>query len=156
MAKKHLRFRRFQVFVPEVAGGVAYSDISFQTFSTDTNSDGQLVVTEAGEEEFRKITFNAMINWNLFITNSPVNPLLQIGTGMNGGFPTFFVGGGFRFSSPPLKRMAVSFGAASTWRKELNELKVGDVISGAADLENDLENVFNWPPKPYIAFQINF
>lgn len=156
VVKRHLRFRAFQRFIPEVAGGVAYSDIDFIEYATDIDVSGNSIVVESGNQNFKRLTFNAMLNLNLYLRNSNVLPLIQFGAGSNGSYPTFFTGLGFRFNSPPMRRIAISGGVASTWVRTLDKLKVGVVVTSDADLENDLQFQFNWPPKPYIAIQVNF
>lgn len=150
-----LRMRKFQRFVPEVSSGVAYTWIKFPKFGTVSDSTGKEFVADAGEEEFRNINFTAMINFNLYMQNSPLHPFFQIGIGANASYPTLFVGGGIRLNSG-LKRIAVSGGLASSWAKKLNKYKIGDLVSGSAELEKDISYQFNFPLKPYLGIQYNF
>jgi hypothetical protein len=147
--KKVLRFRRFQRFVPEVSAGVAYTNLSFPKFGTDTSATGELVVASAGEEKFKKLNLTAMVNWNYYIQNSDVHPFFQAGVGANADYPVLLLGVGIRLNSG-LKRVAFSVGGASSWIKTLNKLNVGDKVSGTADIEKDYQHEFK-APKIYFG-----
>jgi hypothetical protein len=153
-----VRIMKFQRFLPEVIPGVGYTFLQFPKYSTTTDGAGKQVVAEAGNEEFKRVNFNAMVNFNYFVPNSVVNPFLQLGIGANTDYPSFFVGGGFRFDlgSGTVKALSVSGGIVSTWIQTLNKYKVGDVVPSTADLEKDLTHEFHWPPKPYIGIQMKF
>jgi hypothetical protein len=154
--KKSVIFRRFQRFIPEPSAGVAFTQISFPSFNTVVNENNDHVVASAGNENFRRINLSAMINYNYYLQNSDIIPFLQMGVGINSAYPTLFLGLGGRLNLPDLKKLAISFGIASTWVKTLNSLKVGDVVTGEADVEKDLTYEFSWPVKPYLGIQINF
>lgn len=152
---KVLRIRNFQRFVPEVSVGIAYTDLSFPKYGTTTDAAGKQVVTLAGEEKINKVNFTTMINYTLFLTNSPVHPFWQIGIGANTDFPTFLTGIGGRLNAGP-KRLAIAAGIATTWIKSLNKLELNKVVSGPAEVENDVKFKFNNKPKPYLGIQYNF
>lgn len=154
--KRTIRIRKFQRFVPEVVAGTAYTFLTFPKFGTSTDDIGKQVVTDAGEESFKRLNFNAMINFNYYVPNSSLHPFFQIGTGLNTDYPAFFSGAGIRINvgSNMIKAFSISGGVVSTWVKTLNKLKVGDHVSGTSELEKDITHEFKWPPKPYISFQI--
>jgi hypothetical protein len=153
--KKVMRFRNFQLFVPEVSAGVAYTYLTFPKFGTATDSAGTIRVASAGSDMVRRVNFTAMVNFNLYLSKSPVHPFWQVGVGANSGFPTLFTGVGMRVNVGNT-RFAFSTGYASTWVKTLDKLSIGDQISGDAELEKDIKYEFNWPLKPYIGIQLNF
>lgn len=148
--------RKYQIFIPEVSAGIIYSDFAFQNFGTSTDSAGQQVVSEPVEDMLRDINLSVMLNYNLWIPNSNVHPLLQIGAGINTGMPTFAAGVGLRTSLGGEGNFAISYGVAMTWLRTLNTLKPGDVVSGTADIEADFR--YNSSPdfRPYIGIQYNF
>lgn len=150
------RLRRFNRFVYEISAGVAYTFFEVPKYGTDTISGGKTVVADAGKEAIRNINFTSMINFVYFSEESDVRPFIQLGFGVNTKTPTLLFGGGLRFYIEGLTRFSISGGIAASWVKRLDKLKVGDKISGTAELEKDLKNVFNWPPKPYIGLQYNF
>ncbi|GHN02298.1 hypothetical protein WSM22_37870 [Cytophagales bacterium WSM2-2] len=150
------RVTRFQRFVREVSAGFAYTNLSFPKFGVTTDSLGKQHVAGAGEDIVNKVNFTAMINYNYFIPNSPLHPFWQIGVGANASLPTLFTGVGVRVNSAPAKRLAISIGFASTWIKTLDKLKIGDVVSGQADIDTDVKYKFSNVFQPYLGIQINF
>lgn len=155
ISKKVLRFRRFQLFIPEVSAGVALTNLTFPKYGTSKNlTTGIDTVANAGEESFKNVNFSAMINWVLY-TGADVSPFIQTGIGVKADYPTFFVGGGARFSLYD-KVLSVSGGFASTWIKQLSTLHIGSPVSGTAELEKDLKYEFKWPLKFYVGIQYHF
>lgn len=153
-----VRMLKFQRFLPEVIPGAAYAFLKFPKFGVVTDASGNQVVADAGEDNFKRINFSAMVNFNYFVPQSSVHPFLQIGVGANTDYPTFFTGIGFRFDvgGSTVKAISISGGLASTWVKTLKTLKIGDVVKGMADVEKDITHEFNWPPKGYIGLQLRF
>lgn len=146
--------RPFKRFIIEVSGGVAYTWLTFPKFGTSTDAQGQQIVSQAGNDNLRRLNFTTLINWNYFVKNSHVNPFFQAGGGLNAGYPVLLFGGGFRFGGiAKVPAFAISGGLASSWVKSLDKLKLGDKVSGTSDVEKDIKYSFNWPPKLYIGFQ---
>lgn len=154
--KRTIRIRKYQLFVPEVSVGTAYTTFRYNTYGTTTDEGGQQLIASPVENTIRNLKFTSMINFNLYIPNSPLHPLWQIGVGINSEAPTLLTGIGLRININGLKRLAITGGAAMTWIKELDKLKVGDKVSGTDDINKDLKYQFSWPPKPYIGIQYNF
>ena len=154
VVKRVLRFRKFQRFIPEVSTGIAYLDLAFPKYGTTTNSAGQQVVSSSGEEKFKKMNFTAMVNFVYFSEDWNVNPLIQIGVGENSDFPVLMIGGGLRLNTG-LRRISFTVGAASSWIKTLDKLKLNDVVTGTSDVEKDLKYEFK-APKLYFGIQYNF
>lgn len=154
--KRTIHVRRFQRFVPEVSAGVAYTNLSFPKYGTVTDTaTGKLHVAEAGNDVFKRMNITAMLNYNYFIQNSPVHPFVQVGAGVNVDFPTLFLGGGLRFNNNGKGRIAIAGGMASSWIKTLNDLKIGDEVSGTTDIEKDITYEFA-TPQFYLGIQYNF
>jgi hypothetical protein len=151
---KVLRFRRFDRFVPEVSAGIVYTDLTFPKYGTATDNNGQTIVADAGEEKFKKMNITGMVNWNYYIENSSFNPFFQIGIGANADYPVLLAGIGGRFNTG-VRKFAFSVGAASSWIKTLDKLKIGDKVSGTADIEKDYKFDFK-KPKIYFGIQYNF
>lgn len=150
-----VRVRKFQRFVPEVAAGVAYTFFTYNKYGTVTDDAGQQTVALAGENKVKNMNFTAMVNFNYYIYNSNVHPFWQVGVGANTDIPTLLTGFGLR-GVLGTKLISISGGVAMTWIKDLTNLKVGDTVTGTADIEKDLSTQFSWPPKPYVAIQFNF
>lgn len=158
-SKTLVRVLKFQRFIPEVIPGAAYSFLQFPKYGVNTDSvTKKQFVADAGNENFKRINFSAMVNFNFFVPQSSVHPFIQIGVGANTDYPSFFTGAGFRFDvgGNTVKAIAISGGLVSTWVKTLKTLKIGSEVKGTADLEKDITHEFKWPPKAYIGIQLKF
>lgn len=152
----NLKFRKIQRIIPEVSAGLAFTYLKFPKYGTNTDTaTGKQIVAFSGNDEFKRMNFTVMLNFNYYIPNSPVHPFWQVGIGATAGYPTFFTGFGGRINIA-MKRLAVSGGFAGTWIKTLSTLKVGDPVSGTADLDKDIKYEFSFPLKPYLGIQYNF
>ena len=151
-----LKFRKFQLFVPEVSAGIVLTKLSFPKYATETDpATGKLRVADAGKEDFKQMAFSGMINFNYYLPNSDWHPFWQIGIGANTDYPTFLTGIGFRLNVG-LKRLAISTGYAGTWIKTLQTLQIGKNVDSDAALQKDLKYEFSFPLQPYIGIQLNF
>lgn len=151
-----LRLTRFKRWIFEAASGIAFTTLKYPKFGTGTDEAGNTIVTDAGEENFKRLNLTAMFNWNYYIPKSNVHPFFQIGLGANAEYPALLTGLGLRIGSDNGSHFAISGGFASSWIKTLNKLKIGDKVSGTAELEKDISHEFKWPLKQYIGIQYNF
>ncbi len=139
--------RKYQKFVPEITGGFVYTDLDYFTFGTDTSTTGQTVVGEPNRNHIKRAKASLLLNYNLHLKGTTINPLLQIGVGLGAdAIPVLMLGAGFRLP----KGIVLSGGAALSWTKELKTLKVGDVVGGTSDIEKDLEYQLS-PIKWYVG-----
>lgn len=155
-ASKVFRVRRFQTFIPELSAGVAYTNLSYPKYSTITDADGVQRVTQASNENISRLNVTVMLNYNLFITHSPLHPFWQIGIGANDKLPTLLTGLGIRVNAAGIRRLAIAGGIAMSWIQELNSLKVNDQVDGQGVIDADLSYKFSDRPKAYIGLQYNF
>lgn len=153
--KKTFRVRKFQRFVPEISVGTAYTFFKYNTYGTTKDANGQEIIASPTKKSIRNLNITTMLNFNYFISNSPINPLWQIGVGINSEIPTLLTGFGLR-GVLGTNRITISGGVAMSWIKELDKLKIGDKVSGTSDIDKDLKYQFSWPPKPYVGLQYNF
>ena len=153
--KKTIRVRRFQRFIPEVSIGTAFTSFKYLTYGTTSDSSGQQYVAAPVEAQMRNLNIATMLNFNYFTPDSQLHPFFQLGAGINSGLPTFLTGFGIRSNISGLKRLAVSGGLAMTWLRELTNLKVGDKISGTADIEKDFKYSSAPTFAPYFSIQFN-
>lgn len=144
-----LKFEKFSRFVPEVRAAVVFTDLSFPKFGTDMNDNDELVVADAGNENFNKINVGLMINFNYNIGDDEFVPFFQLGVGPTKKYPILFSGVGIRIT----ERFMISGGAAWTWINELSSLNIGDVVSGSAAIENDERYKFVDNPNLYLSLQ---
>jgi len=155
LGKHSFKVKKFQRFVPEVVYGTAYTFIDYPVYGTTEDESGNQVVVQSGNERINNLNISGMINFNYFVPNSPIHPLIQTGIGINNEIPTLLVGGGLRVHINDT-RFAITGGMALTWVKKLDELSEGDIVSGTADIDEDLTFQFDWPPKPYVGLQFKF
>lgn len=155
LVKNDAKFRRFQRFVPEVSVGTAYTFFKYYEYGTTTDAAGKQYVATPTEKEINNLNISTMVNFTYYIENSAVHPFWQIGAGANAEVPSLLTGFGLR-GVLGTNRISISGGIAMTWIKELDNLKVGDEVTGTAAIDQDLKNTFSWPPKAYIGLQYNF
>lgn len=134
----------------EFAPGAAYMNIHHPQFGTDT-SNGKIVVGAAGDDTQN----GAIVGMLNIIPNNMTGALSrligQIGVGSGKPYPLLMFGGGIRLSDS--SAFTLSIGAAFGWRKELTRLKIGDSVSGTADIEKDLAYHLHSKPQFYIGMQ---
>lgn len=155
VTKSTIKIRRFQRFVPEVSVGIAYTAIDYYTYGTTSDETGQSYIAAPSEDQVKKINLSTMINFVYFVPNTDILPFYQLGVGINTGIPSILSGFGLRTNFDDVKRLSISAGAAMSWIKDLNELEVGDPVSGTDQIEKDLHYVFS-PVKLYVSLQFNF
>lgn len=146
--------RKFQLLVPEVSVGTYYTFFKYKVYGTTSDSTGQQFVAEPTFSILKRFNASVMLNYNFYIPNTPVRPLLQFGGGIQSGIPVLMAGGGLRIGNS--NAFCITGGVALTWMRELQTLKVGDRVSGTAELEKDLKYEFSFPLKGYIGIQYNF
>ncbi len=149
----NVKLRAHRTFIPEISTGVFYTTLRYPKFGTKEDSSGGFIVAEAGEDKYNVV---AATHLNLVanVFDGDVHPMLQVGIGTAKDLPSLLGGGGLRFTGSV--KCAISFGAIFTWRKELDELKIGDTIDGTAKLEDDLKYRLQKKPGFYIGLQYNF
>ncbi len=153
--KKTLKFRGFQRFVPEVSIGTAFTFLEYNSYGTISDTAGQQFVASPTKITNRNLNITSFLNFNYYIPGANIHPFYQIGLGINSGIPTFLTGFGIRSNINGTKRLAIAGGVAMTWIKELDKLKVGDKISGTAEIENDYKYSSSPVLTPYFGIQIN-
>ena len=152
---KTFRIRRFQRFVPEVSAGIAYTTLNYPKYGVTQNEAGGSIVTHLGVENINRLNITAFLNYNYYISDSSINPFIQLGTGVNTEFPVLLIGTGLRIHTPAGTRFSFSVGFAGSWIKTLKTLEIGSEVSDENELEKDLEYQFA-KPKIYYGIQYNF
>jgi hypothetical protein len=147
--------RKFQLLVPEVSVGTYYTFFKYKVYGTVNDSiTGQQYVAEPTFNILKRFNVSVMLNYNFYIPNTSVRPLIQFGGGIQSGIPVLMAGGGLRIGNS--NAFSITGGVAMTWVRELETLKIGDPVSGTAELEKDLKYEFTFPLKGYIGIQYNF
>lgn len=155
LSTQTLKFRKYKLFVFETSAGVIYTLLDYPKYEAAPDASGQLVVTDAGNESFKRFNVASMFNWNLY-THSNIVPFFQIGIGANAEYPALFTGVGIKLNSDGGRHFALSVGFASSWIKTLNTLQLNSKVTSQADIDKDVTHQFQWPLKPYFGVQYNF
>ncbi|QEH42958.1 hypothetical protein [Chitinophaga sp. XS-30] len=137
-----------QAIVPFVSTGAFYTGFSYPNYAI-AEEEGIRRVAETGATHVR-VRPAVFLNM-LFKTRSDwFYPFLQVGlsTGVNDFLVPF--GGGLAISN----RFSFSGGGILGYRKDLTDLKVGDLVKDDAELKNDMSNrgVVSW----FISLNYNF
>jgi len=141
--------RKFQTFIPVISGGVLYTNVTFDTYGTETNDADDMLLTQ-GKSEENKFTIAAHLN--LYINNGWNNPLfLQFGVGPSKEKPLIFGGLGMQLGA----KFSLSAGAVFTWAPTLDELSVGDVVTGTTQINDDIIYKFTSSPKFYLGLSFD-
>lgn len=144
-----LYLRKYQTFIPVVASGVLYTNLSFETYGTEENEVGETKLTQ-GKFKDNEIAIGAYLN--LYYNNGWNTPVfLQIGVGPSKEKPLLFAGAGMSIGS----RISISGGAVFTWAPTLNELSVGDMVTGTTQIEDDIIYKFTNSPKFYLGLSFD-
>ena len=82
--------------------------------------------------------------------------MFQIGAATSKDLPAILVGGGLRLFGLGKGDVAIGGGAMFAWFKDLQKLKVGDVVTGTTQIDTDLG--YSSRPKlgGYFAIQYKF
>lgn len=146
-----LRIRNHHLLIPEFALGAFYTSLDYPVYGTTASGE----TTVVSGPEMQNYSLVAAASLNLIVNlQGLINPMLQFGVGTAKELPSFLAGAGIRFSKP--HHMSISFGGLWTWKKELNKLKVGDVISSTAVLDGDLKYKFVTKPAFYLGINFGF
>lgn len=148
---RSVRFRHYTVIVPEMSAAVIKTDLKFPKYGTE-EVGGVIKIKSAGTDDFPAagaVVLNGVCRcWS----STFVYPELQFGVTNSKDYPGFIIGGGFRFTYP--RPLSVVAGYIYTWTKDLVGKKVGDVVSGTADLEAALQRKSK--RGSYIGIQYSF
>jgi hypothetical protein len=85
-----------------------------------------------------------------------LTPMIQVGANASKDVPGILVGGGFRLFGAGKGDFAIGGGIMAGWYKDLQKLKVGDVIKGMNDINSDLGFISRPKFGPYFVFQYKF
>ena len=151
VSKTEITLSSYKNFIVEFSPSLFFTNMDYQVFGTKVENG----LTKITTEESNKTNYAFAANFN-FIYNRAngksvgVNPMFQVGVGVTKDRPSLLLGGGLRFS----KSVFISLGAMFTWKRELDKLKVDQVIDNSALLEKDL--YYNFNPKPYFYLGIGY
>lgn len=141
--------RYYSLFVPEVAAGVLYNEVKYPQYGTAV-VNGKTTVAPASTGSGH---IDAALMTNIVFRGLEMRwlyPMAQIGVSTAKDFPGILGGLGLRFW-----RLSISVGRMVTWSKDLDHLKVGDEVTGTAQIDSDLK-LTRAPTAWYGAIQYSF
>lgn len=151
--KATLRVRRRPSFILEFAPGIVVTHVVYPRFGT-TEVNGQTVVAAAGSDVQRVAAVGMLNIIPNFGFRGPLWLVAQVGIGTGPEHPLLLAGGGLRFSSPV--NISLTAGAAWAWKQELQQLTLGEPVSGTADVERDVGYRLDPVPSFFIGVQRAF
>ena len=147
--------RAYSTLTTEIGVGVAFSWINQPTYGTGTNAAGQTIVAKKADKALS--TNGAVIaNFVCRCGTGLLVPMVQIGANASKDVPAILIGGGLRLFGLGKGDFAIGGGIMAAWYKDLQKLKVGDVISGTNDINADLGFISRPKFGPYFVFQYKF
>ncbi len=142
-------FRRYSFLVPRVSSGVLYTDLSFPTFGTTLDEEGNTVISQ-GEDNDSELSIATYLDFHFNSLNElPI--FLQLGVGPSREKPLLFTGIGIDL----IDRINLSFGGIFTWFPELNDLNIGDQVSGTTEINDDITFRFSGKPRFYLGLSVD-
>jgi hypothetical protein len=154
IAERTMTIRAYQRFIPEVSGGIGWTDFEYVNYGVHKDSSGNNVVTGT-KDRLRNFRLSVALNYLYYVDHSPVLPFLQLAGGVadNLSYSSLLLGAGLRFGVGKTV-LLISGGVAAFVSRELNTMQIGDTVTGTDMLEKDL--VYNLRIRPYCSIQYPF
>jgi hypothetical protein len=146
---RSIRIRLYSQIVPELSGAVIKTDLKFPKYGVNNTTSK---IESAGTDDFPASGAVALNGVFRLGRTSFVYPMLQLGVTNSKDYPGFILGGGLRFTNP--RPLSVVAGYIYTWSKDLVDAKVGDTVTGTADLEKHLQR--KGKRGSYVGIQYSF
>src|SRR5208282_1688480 len=140
---------------PEVGVGAVFGTVTAPVYGTAQNASGQTIVAKKPNTSL-SVNPTVLVNFVCRCGTGLLTPMAQIGAAASKTTPAILLGGGIRLFGLSKGDVALGGGAMFAWVKDLQHLKVGDVIGGTNDINSDLG--FSGLPKVggYFAIQYKF
>jgi hypothetical protein len=138
-----IRVRPYSLLVLEASAGVLFTNLSYPDFGTGIDSNGKTIVADAGAQRVNVVP-SAMLNIFLMRGRSDALPIFQLGIGTgHDSRPTIFTGVGLRFFTP--NKLTFSIGTIFPFYQTLGALKMGQEVTGTAQVKSDLKYELSAP-----------
>ena len=147
--------RRYSSFAPEIGVGAVFGTIKQPKYGTSTNTTGQTVVARVPDTSL-SISPTILVNFVCRCETGLLVPMLQIGASASKDLPSLLIGGGLRLFGLGKGDVSIGGGTAFAWVKDLQKLKVGDLVTGTKDIDADLGYVGTPKIGGYFAIQYKF
>lgn len=150
-----LTVRRYSALAPEIGIGAVLGTLKTPVYGTGKNAAGQTIVAQT---DTKSLSINPTILANFVCRCGAglLSPMVQIGVATSKDLPGILLGGGLRLFGLGKGDVALGGGALFGWYKDLQKLKVGDVVSGTSDINSDLGYISTPKIGGYVAIQYKF
>jgi hypothetical protein len=147
--------REYSSLTPEIGVGAVFGTVTAPVYGTAQNAAGQTIVEKKPNASVA-INPTVLVNFVCRCGTGLLTPMAQIGAVVSKTTPGILMGGGIRLFGLSKGDVAIGGGAMFAWVKDLQTLKVGDVVTGTNAINTDLS--FNGSPKVggYFAIQYKF
>jgi hypothetical protein len=147
--------RKYTPLAPEIGVGAVFGTLKQPQYGTATNAAGQMTVAKASQTSL-SVNPSVLANFVCRCGGGFLLPMLQIGAATSKDLPAVLVGAGIRLFGLGKGDVAIGGGAMFGWYKDLQKLKVGDVVTGTKDITADLGYISTPKIGGYFAIQYKF
>jgi hypothetical protein len=155
VASASLTVRRYSLLTPEIGVGAVFGTIRAPQYGTATNAAGQTVVSRVPNSSLT-VAPAIMVNFLCRCHTGFLDPMIQIGAATSKTLPAVLTGVGFHLFGVGKGDVAIGGGAMFGWTKDLQKLKIGDVVTGTKDIDADLGYSGTPHVKAYFTIQYKF
>lgn len=150
-----LTVRKYSSLVPEIGVGAVLGTLKTPVYGTAKNAASQTVVAQT---DTKRLSVNPTILANFVCRcgTGLLAPMIQIGVATSKDLPAILLGGGLRLFGLGKGDVALGGGAMFGWYKDLQKLKVGDVVGGTSDINSDLGYITTPKVGGFVAIQYKF
>jgi len=147
--------REYSTLTTEIGVGAVFGSIKQPTYGTSTNAAGQMIVAKKADTA-PSVNGAVLANFVCRCGTGLLVPMVQVGALASKDLPSILVGGGLRLFGLGKGDIAIGGGAMASWYKDLNKLKVGDVVTGTNDINSDLKFISRPKIGGYVTIQYKF
>jgi hypothetical protein len=155
VASTSMTVRRYSLLTPEIGVGAVFGTIRAPQYGTATNSAGQTVVARVPNSSLT-VSPAIMVNFLCRCGTGFLDPMIQIGAATSKTLPAVLTGIGFHLFGIGKGDVAIGGGAMFGWTKDLQKLKIGDIVTGTKDIDADLGYSGTPHVKAYFTIQYKF
>jgi hypothetical protein len=130
--------QQYSTFATEIGTGAVFGTLTQPKYGTATNAEGETVISQVEGGTPVSVNPSVLVNFVCRCGPSRLTPMVQIGASTSKSLPAALIGAGIRLFGLGAGDVAIGGGAMFGWVKDLQKLKVGDVVAGTKDIESDL------------------
>jgi hypothetical protein len=155
VATASMTVRRYSLLTPEIGVGAVFGTLRAPQYGTATNAAGQTVVARVPDSSLT-VSPAIMVNFLCRCGTGFLDPMIQIGAATSTTLPAVLTGVGFHLFGVGKGDVAIGGGAMFGWTKDLQTLKIGDVVTGTQAIDADLGYTGTPHVKAYFTIQYKF